>query len=442
MYQILCDNNIIHDTRLEGLQVIGAKCSLEVNKTGSLTFSIPPTHPNYNDVMKHTSVITLLRDDEVVFVGRVLNDEVDFTNVKNVECEGELSYLLDSIQRKKQYNLTGANVIETYLQDLINIHNSQMNESRKQFVVGNVTVTDKSNTFVCESDYNDTLSVINNKLIGTYGGYILTRHSGDVTYIDYVSEYSGICQQTIEFGKNLIDMTRYIKGEDIFTAMIPLGGTLEGDTEERVTIATLSNRTVDDTVKVDDYIYNKVGVDKWGWIWKTQSWDDVKSDSELFTKAKSLLENAINESFTIELTAIDLNLLNVNVDSIKLGNKIQCISLPHGINRLMFVKNMTIDIDKPQNTKIQLSLPEGQSFDVGGKTITESKKEVTDVKKLIDEQYPTNNDVDAKLENLKGWVDDNYCSKDVNGDIDLSRYALIEDVNSAFNELASALQGV
>lgn len=440
MYQILCDNNIIHDTRLEGLQVIGAKCSLEVNKTGSLTFSIPPTHPNYNDVNKHTSVITLLRDDEVVFVGRVLNDEVDFTNIKNVECEGELSYLLDSIQRKKQYNLTGANVIETYLQDLINIHNSQMNESRKQFVVGNVTVTDSS--FTGESDYNDTLSVINNKLIGTYGGYILTRHSGDVTYIDYVSEYSGICQQTIEFGKNLIDMTRYIKGEDIFTALIPLGATLEGDVEGRTTIETLPNRTVGNTVKVDDYIYNTVGVERWGWIWKVQSWDDVKVDSDLFIKASNLLENAINESFTIELTAIDLNLLNVNIDSIKLGNKIQCISLPHNINRLMFVKKMTIDVDKPQNTKIELSLPEGQSFDVGSKTISESKKEVTDIKNLINEQYTTNTDVDTKINNLKDWVDDNYCSKNVSGDIDLTRYALIEDVNSAFDELASALQEV
>lgn len=444
MYQILCDNNIIHDVRLDGLQVIGAKCSLEVNKTGSLTFSIPPTHPNYNDVNKHTSVIKLIRDNEVVFVGRVLNDEVDFYNIKNVECEGELSYLLDSIQRQKKYNLTGVDPIKTYLEDLISIHNSQVVESRKQFVVGNVTVTD--NSFVAESNYGDTLSAINDNLIGIYGGYILTRHSGDTTYIDYVSEYSGVCEQTIEFGKNLIDMTRYIKGEDIFTALIPLGATLEGESDKRLTIEGVSNSTSGNTVKVDDYIYNKVGVEKWGWIWKTNSWDDITDNSQLLQKATALLENAINESFVIELTAIDLNLLNVNIDSIKIGNKIQCISLPHNVNRLTFVKSMTIDIDKPQNTTIKLSLPEGQSFDVGGKTITESKndsdKKVTDIKKTINEQYPTIHDVDLKLDNLKDWVDSNYCSKDVNGDIDLSRYALITDVNRAFEELASALQGV
>ena len=243
-------------------------------------------------------------------------------------------------------------------------------------------------------------------------------------------------------GKNIIDMTKYIKGEDIFTALIPLGATLDGESDKRLTIEGVSNSTSGNTVKVDDYIYNKVGVEKWGWIWKTNSWDDITDNSQLLQKATALLENAINESFVIELTAIDLNLLNVNVDSIKIGNKIQCISLPHNVNRLMFVKSMTIDIDKPQNTTIKLSLPEGQSFDVGNKTITDDKKQVTDIKNTINEQYPTNHDVDLKLEGLKDWVDDNYCSKNVSGDIDLSRYALITDVNKAFEELASALRGV
>ena len=443
MYQILCNDQVIHDVRIEGLQVIDAKCTLEVNKTGSLTFSVPPTHPSYNDIHKHTSTITLLRDGEVVFIGRVLNDEIDFYNIKNIECEGELAYLLDSVQRTKQYNLTGTSSIKNYLKDLISIHNSQMNESRKQFVVGEVTVTHSSGTFSPKSDYETTLNAINDKLLGVYGGYILTRHSGDTTYIDYVSEYSGICEQTIEFGKNLIDMTRYIKGEDIFTVLIPTGATESADEmDKKLTITSVKNGTYGDIIKADDYIYNSVGVKKWGWIWKTMNWGDIKVASELFSTAKSILESSIDENFSIELTAIDLNLLDVNVDTIKIGNKIQCISLPHGINELMFVSGMTIDIDKPQNTVISLALPKGQTFATGDKTITDTKKEVNNIKKLIDEDYPTNAEVDNKFELLKDWVDDNYCSKDVNGDIDLSRYALISDVNDALTELAFALQGV
>ena len=75
-------------------------------------------------------------------------------------------------------------------------------------------------------------------------------------------------------------------------------------------------------------------------------------------------------------------------------------------------------------------------------SISDDKKEVDNIKKLIDEDFMTTGDVDVKIDALKDWVDDNYCSKNVNGDIDLTRYALVDDVNNAFNELASALRGV
>lgn len=453
MYQILCDNLILHDTRVEGLQVVGANCDLEVNKTGSFKFSIPPTHPHYNDIVKHKSIIKLLHNNAVIFVGRVLNDEIDFYNMKNVECEGELSFLLDSIQRNKEYHLDGnsANVIETYLKDLVSIHNSQV-DAYKQFTVGNVTVADPNNYLYKISSYQNTLDVIIDDLIDTYGGYILTRHGGDTTYIDYVSEYSGVCSQTIEFGKNIVDMTRYIKGEDIFTALIPLGAMLDVDVSseitKRLTIDSVADSTVGTIVKRGDYIYDSEAVNRWGWIWRTYTWDDVEVANNLYAKGKVLLKNSINETFTLELTAIDLSLLDVSIDSIKLGNKIQCVSVPHDMNQLMFVQSITIDVDNPANTKIKLTLSEGQKFT--SPSFTQSKKDsdkaVTNIQTIIDEDYPTNFDVDTKIDNsmndLKDWVDDNYCAKDVNGDIDLSRYALIDDVNSAFAELASALSGV
>lgn len=453
MYQILCDDLILHDVRVEGLQVVGAKCDLEVNKTGAFTFSIPPVHPNYDAVVKHKSVIKLLHNNELIFVGRVLNDEIDFYNMKNVECEGELSFLLDSVQRQKEYHLDGGstNVIETYLKDLISIHNGQVDDYKK-FTVGNVTVTDPNNYLYKISNYENTLNVINEDLIDTFGGYILTRHSGDTTYLDYVSEYSGVCSQTIEFGKNIVDMTRYIKGEEIFTALIPLGETLDetdiADTAKKLTISSVANSTVGTIVKKDDYIYDSEAVKRWGWIWRTYTWDDVTVANNLYAKAKELLKNSVDETFTMELTALDLSLLDVNIDSIRLGNKIQCVSIPHGLNQLMFVQSITIDIDNPANTKIKLTLSEGQKFTTNSFTSgkKDTDKTVTNIQTTLDEQYPTNGDLDFKLNNtvndLMDWVDSNYCAKDVNGDIDLSRYALVDDVNTAFAELASALSGV
>ena len=91
MYQIICDEYILHDPAIDDLKVISARCGLEVNKTGSLTFQIAPTHPYYDKIKKHTSQIRLYQDDRVLFSGRVLNDEITFDNIKNIECEGELA---------------------------------------------------------------------------------------------------------------------------------------------------------------------------------------------------------------------------------------------------------------------------------------------------------------------------------------------------------------
>ena len=81
MYQIMCDDYILHDAVIDDLKVIGARCGLEVNKTGSLTFQIAPTHPYYDKIKKHTSQIKLYQDDRVLFWGRVLYDEITSDNI-------------------------------------------------------------------------------------------------------------------------------------------------------------------------------------------------------------------------------------------------------------------------------------------------------------------------------------------------------------------------
>ena len=71
MYQIVCDDYILHDPRIDDLKVINAQCSLEVNKTGLLTFKIPPTHPYYNKIKRHVSQITLYQQKDIFLFFRL-----------------------------------------------------------------------------------------------------------------------------------------------------------------------------------------------------------------------------------------------------------------------------------------------------------------------------------------------------------------------------------
>lgn len=131
----------IHDARVKALTV-GGNPYFEIgdNINGSATFKVFPTHPYYDKVTKLTTDIVIYRDDEPEFYGRVLYDDEDFSGTKKVFVEGELAFLCDSIQRPKVYHNIS---VKAYVQDLIDIHNAQV-EERKQFVVGRVTVKDSN----------------------------------------------------------------------------------------------------------------------------------------------------------------------------------------------------------------------------------------------------------------------------------------------------------
>ena len=45
MYRIYLDGELFYDPRLPEYALTGIKCDLEVNKTGTLRFTIPATHP-------------------------------------------------------------------------------------------------------------------------------------------------------------------------------------------------------------------------------------------------------------------------------------------------------------------------------------------------------------------------------------------------------------
>jgi hypothetical protein len=356
MYQISCDGFILHDVRLDKqYRVIDPSCKLELNTAGKLSFKIPSSHPYFDKIKKLSSVITLTQDDEWIFSGRVLNDETDFSNMKSIEVEGELSYLVDSNQRSAEYHNIS---VADYFSTIIGKHNAMV-EEKKRFQVGLVTVTDPNDSLYRLSNYENTLSTIQDKLIDKLGGYIRIRHTLEGNFIDYVSDYENINTQEINFGKNLLDLTQYVQGEDIATAIIPLGAKVEGDSEERLTIKSVNNGL--------DYVYDEEAVGLYGWVFNTVTFDDVTVAENLLTKARQELDSRRLLSIRLELNAIDLHLLDVDIERIKLGDKIRVVSEPHGINQFMMVSSMVISIDDPAQNTIFLGQSTSSLTDITNK---------------------------------------------------------------------------
>lgn len=474
MYTLKCDDYILHNVNAD-LMVMNCVCKLEVNKTGSLVFYVVPNHPNRDKIKKFISEIRLYQNDEVLFYGRVLNIEIYIDNLMCVECEGELAQLIDSVQRAKKYDFGTIqdNVIQSYLVWLLNNHNAQC-PAEKSFLLGDVTVTAPNNKLIAVTNYENTLDIINNQLIKQYGGYLtITRNELGQRFLNYFKEATVASSQTIEFGKNIIDLTQTINGESIYTALIPLGAKEDnssGEVEKRLTIKSLADSTSGNIVKKDDYIYDSEAVNEWGWVWKVEKYDEITDATDLLNRAKETISKNVYNSMYIELNAIDLHNLNVDINAIRLANRVRCISKPHGIDEWLFVKSMIIDINDPSKTTISLApyidgvSPENYTL-TGNSDKDSNKIKINDNK--LNEDTPSYNDLNSEIDKLKDWTDNNYTPRsemsdyakntDVDGKIDdvktwtadnyasktdLSEYAKIADVNAAFNELATAIEGV
>ena len=343
MYTIYSDGNAVYSPLLvnDGYCVLSPKLSVELNKSGSLSFVLPPTNVMYDSIQKLKSIITVMQDDEEIFRGRVLYDEKDFYNRKNVYCEGELSFLVDSIVRPYSFQGGVAELFTKYLSD----HNSQV-DPEKQFQVGIVSVTDPNDYITRESsDYPKSLDEMKAKLIDLLGGYFRPRLENGTRYLDYITDYGSVSDQVIEFVVNLLDLTEYTSAEDVFTVLIPLGAEQEdseGSSTGRLTIESVNDGK--------DYIEDETAVELFGRIWKVQEWDDVTVADNLLTKGTEALQSGIEMAVSLSIKAVDMHLLNVDTSRIKLGDQVRVVSVPHKLDKYFLCSKISYDLANPGNT--------------------------------------------------------------------------------------------
>lgn len=380
MYQIFCDNNLLYDPRDEKNPILSGKVSLAVNATGELTFTLPPMHKGIDLVRKLSSVVQVYDSGELLYEGRVLDSKADMYHTVTYTCEGTLAYLLDSIQRPKSYHgLTPA----SYLSDKIVQHNSQV-DAGKRFVLGMVEKQAMNYDAREDNQYTNTLDTIMDKLVDSNGGYLRVRKQGDTRYLDYLESYGRTSGQVIRFGDNILDLTEHISAADVITVLIPLGKAEEtenGESGKRLTIEPVNGGK--------DYLEDPEAIALYGRIVGTKTWEDVTIAANLKAKGQEYLSNARNLSATIELTAIDLHMVDVDIDRIRLGDMIRVVSLPHKLDKYLMVSKREYNLVHPEEDKIVL-----------GDTIAALTEKQAALQKSVEKQK----DATASVEEVRGSV--------------------------------------
>jgi hypothetical protein len=370
MYTIRADGNVLYDPRVAKLAIFEGVLNREDNCADNFTFKIYSNHPMYTALCKLKTTIELYDDGELLFRGRVLNDSPDWDNGLSVTCEGELAFLADSVVRPYNWDNKG---VADYLTKLLTDHNAQVEQNR-QILPGIITVTDPNDKIVRASgDYPSTLSELKTKLPDLLGGHLLPRRENDVTYLDYLLDSDlPESHQVIELGCNLLDLKRENRGEEIATRIVPLGAKIESQEgkageERRLTIASVNSGR--------DYLEATDMVGTYGLVTQVRIFDDVTTAQVLKQRGQAALDEAVLELHKIELTAIDLSLINANMDRLRFMHKVQVVSKPHGLNLESVIKKQTLDILHPENNKIEV----GAEFSTFTQSLTKDRSKLEDI---------------------------------------------------------------
>lgn len=379
MYKIKLDGKILYYPGDREAAVINPELDLQTGYAGELTLKVPALNPLYNDIHNRKSMISVYRDKTEIFYGEVRTREKDRFKNQPIKATGALSFLADTILPQQEWHdMSPREMLDAWLQ----LHNNQV-EDRKKIYIGVVTIHDSNDSLYRITDRENTLEAIREKLVDRLGGYLRLRHEEDKLYLDWINiqEYGKYCEQPIQFGENLLDYSETMTADDVITALIPLGAAIEQETDENASEFERLEKNVDITSVNDgkDYIYSKEAVESFGWVWKTEKWDDVATPANLLKKATEYLTTQQYENLVISLTAVDLSLFGQDYDSFDIGDRMLCNAIPYGMKKVLPVMEMKIPLQQPDQAQLTLGENLQQSFtDQTTGTFTQIRQETTE----------------------------------------------------------------
>ncbi len=336
--------NLIYDPRNPNLKLINPVLRLEDSAAGSLTFKIYNDNLNYESIKKLFPLISVVRNEKILFKGRVVTDRKDFYNGKSIEVEGKMAFFNDSYLEPFEFSGKPDDLFKMIVEN----HNSQVNDWQ-QFKVGMITVSD-NNDYIVRSSENvlNTWNALKEKCFkSSLGGHLRIRYEADGDYIDWIGEYDSISSQSIEFAKNMIDLVSEVDATETYTAIRPVGAEVDG---ERIDISSVNHGK--------KYIVNEEKAKEYGIIFAPEEeskWDDVTLPENLLKKAQEkIFGSFVTLKETYEIKAVDLNLTDKAIEALNVCEYVPVDSKPHGINATYFLRRIDMAIASPQNSIFHL----------------------------------------------------------------------------------------
>lgn len=451
-YRILYDNQILFDPYTDD-RITDAKLSSKTNAASYFDFTMARTHSLYNTIAERAGEVRVCFDDLILFKGEITKIEDDFDGNHTVSCTGVLDFLGDT--RVRPYStidgeqpLTAPTSVDGYFQWLIDQHNSNCLDSRKQFSVGvnQGNMLDKNNYIYRSSEQRPTTaSEIEDKILNSLGGYLFVRFNGDQNILDLYADAHEANTQIIDFGVNITDFTKTTTTDDQYTAVVATGYTPdppEGQTDVKMKPITLEGCPDGGTpysstiVKMGDRVYDVDAVARYGYREYYVSNTDIKTYDGLLEYSCKTLNTLLSPALSITVKAVDLALYTKNnYEHLQLGQAARVRSKPHNVDEYLMVNSIELDLNNPGNTEYEL----GASYDtLTGQQSAYLKSLNSSINSSLDTVAALGDDVKNSAKLAQEAKDTADAATEAAGESSSKADAATDVANSAINKAESA----
>lgn len=367
MYNVYADNRLIGDPSAVSASAITGTITKAVNGIDAFVFRIFNNNIGWDKIAclkTHIDVEDVITGDKDTFHGRILKisptQESNGLIYKDVQCEGELSYLQDSTQiHHVAYHSPHSYVFTRMLED----HNNQVDDGKKIYLGqcpsgGSVTY---------EWGYGKTWETLQDFLAQDgVGGEIRLRYADGKRYLDYTRDtFTGGSDTVIQAGVNLVALTQTIDPTAMVTDLYAYGAKT-GNTEERI---ALPNVIYDETRR------ELAG----GIVAGTVIFDDISDTTALETAAQAYFDAMQPIKKQYKITAADLSVIDQDFEEFKLGYQYRSRNDMIGVDEVVRLIGIQIKIeDRTKNT-----LTFGDKFDT---LTTMTSKKSKEIKLQFDKQ--------------------------------------------------------
>ena len=392
MYVLTYAGNVIHDPREEGVQISAGKLVEESGQSPTLSFTVQPTHPlwrafNRESVMNTEREIEFTEHEtqKILFRGRIRKVSMSMNGSIDVTCEGAMAYLNDTTVRPyKTYDTDeidceinapakAGELFEWFIEQ----HNLRVSNRCEKFKVGINAGVNFGALQRGTGTRPTTLKEMREKLTKLCGGYFRVRYVGEDNYLDWLNaDGSSEAAQSVELGQNLLDLNTGADGKDIYTAIVPVGKTGEGEDEKDVTIDDEHAYVGGGYDIVGDAVVDTAMAERYGVIEKLMEYDHLNQPQALADKAVAdLAAGKLSDSITVSAT--DLHYADAAIQQIDYLQRVQVTSEAHGIDRMMLCVGRTINLVDPKATRYSFGAIEG-TLTKSGTTSQERTQEATE----------------------------------------------------------------